>query len=212
MIGINMNVQENILLAQSRAESYKLLSQCFSLPDQNLLENLKGVQPTAGSLWKELIGNAHELDGIDDLEIDYSRLFVGPFKLLAPPYESVYLGNGGQVVDFSTIEIQNLYLDEGIDVNIKEVPDHIAIELEFMYYLVNKGISAINDGADDRIQKNLNIQLTFLKEHLCCWISKLCKAVGENAQTDFYKSLSKITETFVLNDLTLLELENYNIK
>lgn len=205
MIGINMNVQENILLAQSRAESYKLLSQCFFLPDQNLLDTVKGIQPTAGSLWKELVGTVHELDGIDDLEIDYSRLFVGPFKLLAPPYESVYLGNGGQVVDFSTIEIQNLYLDEGIDVNIKEVPDHIAIELEFMYYLINKGISAINDTANEKIQKNLNTQQAFLTEHLCCWISKLCKAVGDNARTDFYKSLSKITDTFVLNDLAFLE-------
>ncbi len=208
-----MNIKENLLLAQSRADSYKLLSQCYFLPDQNLLATLKGIQPPVGSLWKELVGKAQELDRIDILEVDYSRLFVGPFKLLAPPYESVYLDTGGQVVGDSTVNIRNLYLDEGIDVNIKEVPDHVAIELEFMYYLINKEISAINDGADDRLQNNRNKQLYFLNEYLYCWISQFCRAVSENSQTDFYKSLSKVTETFVLNDLTFLEqeLEHHNI-
>ena len=208
-----MSVKENLLLAQSRADSYKLLSQCYFLPDQNLLATLKGIQPPVGSLWKELIGKAQELDRIDILEVDYSRLFVGPFKLLAPPYESVYLDTGGQVVGDSTVNLRNLYLDEGIDVNIKEVPDHVAIELEFMYYLINKEISTINGGADDRLQNNRNKQLYFLNEYLYCWISQFCRAVSENSQTDFYKSLSKVTETFVLNDLTFLEqeLEHQNI-
>lgn len=202
-----MKVEENLLLAQSRADSYKLLSQCFFLPDKNLLAMLKGIQPPAGSLWKELIGEARQIDRIDNLEVDYSRLFVGPFKLLAPPYESVYLDTGGQIVGDSTVKIRNLYLEEGIDVDIKELPDHVAIELEFMYYLINKEISAINDGADDKQQNNLNKQLYFLNEYLYRWISQFCRAVRENSQTDFYKSLSKVTETFVLNDLTFLEQE-----
>ena len=202
-----MNAQENLLLAQSRADSYKLLSQCYLLPDQNLLARLKGIQLPVESLWKGLVGAAQELDNIEILEVDYSMLFVGPFKLLAPPYESVYSETGGQVVGGSTVKIRNVYLDEGIDVTIKEVPDHISIELEFMYYLISKEIIAFGDGADDKLQDNRNMQRYFLSEFLCSWISRFCKAVSENSHTDFYRSLSNVTEIFVLNDLALLEQE-----
>ena len=102
-------------------------------------------------------------------------------------------------------------MDDGIDVSIKEVPDHISIELEFMYYLISEEISAIHDGADDRLQDVRNKQLYFLNEFLCRWISQFCSAVSEHAQTDFYKSLSNVTETFIFNDLTLLEQEVENL-
>ena len=206
-----MNAQENVLLAQSRADSYKLLSQCFYLPDENLLALLKGIQLPVGSLWMEFADAARELDSIAILEVDYSMLFVGPFKLLAPPYESVYEDNGGQIAGDSTVEIRNVYLDEGIDVSIKEVPDHISIELEFMYYLISEEISAIHEGADDKLQDVRNKQLFFLNEFLSGWISQFCSAVRENSRTDFYTSLSNVTETFILNDLTLLEQEMENL-
>ena len=93
-----MTVKENLLLAQSRADSYKLLSRCYFRPDQDLLTILKGIQAPVGSLWKELIDAAKALDSLDSLEVEYSKLFLGPFKLLAPPYESVYLENNGHIV------------------------------------------------------------------------------------------------------------------
>jgi len=202
-----MHVKDNLLLARSRADSYKLLSQCYFLPDENLLAAVNGIEVQVNNMWQELLEKAPELDRIKSLEVDYSKLFLGPFRLLAPPYGSVYLDSGGRVVGESTINIRNFYLDEGIDINIKEMPDHIAIELEFMYYLINKEINAINDGNDDRLGKSRNKQLYFLNEYVCCWISQFCRKVRDNSKTDFYKYLSELTETFVLNDLAFLEQE-----
>ena len=90
-------------MARSRALLYKILSECFYPPEA------------------------------ESLKSDFSRLFIGPFKLLAPPYGSIYLDGNSCLMGASTMEVRQLYRNEGLNPVIKEAPDHIAIELEFMY-------------------------------------------------------------------------------
>ncbi|MFN2356106.1 MAG: molecular chaperone, partial [Desulfopila sp.] len=70
-----------------------------------------------------------------DLLVEYARLFVGPFELLAPPYGSVYLETGRRLMGDSTIAVQHMYTNAGLTLDVQEAPDHIALELEFMHYL-----------------------------------------------------------------------------
>jgi putative dimethyl sulfoxide reductase chaperone len=72
---------------------------------------------------------------LEALPVDYTRLFIGPFSPLAPPYESVY--RGGEVMGASTAAVMGLYRMAGFDLSgdFHEAPDHIAAELEFVYVL-----------------------------------------------------------------------------
>ena len=76
--------------------------------------------------------------GSDDLLVDYTRLFLGPVDTLAKPYGSVWLGGDAPLMQDSTMAVLQLYEEAGfeIDEDFRELPDHIAAELEFLYLLL----------------------------------------------------------------------------
>lgn len=92
----------------------------------------------------------------EELAVEYARLFVGPFGLRAPPYGSVYLDNQRSVMGPSTMETIRCYEDEGLarDDEFNELPDHIVVELEFMYYLSYRQVEALQKGRRKRINLN----------------------------------------------------------
>ncbi|MBW1770891.1 MAG: molecular chaperone TorD family protein [Deltaproteobacteria bacterium] len=92
---------------------------------------------------REWLGRGNE---IDDLCVDFARLFVGPYALLAPPYGSVYLDGERKVMGDSTMDVCMRYAEVGLQLadHFKEVPDHIAAELEFIYFLILKEAEAIS--------------------------------------------------------------------
>ena len=101
----------------------------------------------------------------------------------------------------STIDVRNRYEKEGLDVVIKDASDHITMELEFMYYLAVKQSQATEKGNIQDIQLCQQKQKSFLNSHLTKWLPGFVKNVQENAQTEFYKELARLTEVFVQKDL-----------
>jgi TorA maturation chaperone TorD len=101
----------------------------------------------------------------------------------------------------STIDVRNWYGKEELDVVINDAPDHIAMELEFMYYLVAKQTQATNEENLQDIQLYQQKQKTFLCSHLTRWLPEFAKKVQKNAQAEFYKKLARLTEIFVQKDL-----------
>ena len=188
----------------------RLISACFLLPDkelfnqENLINNLvllfnsnfKGGE-------KDTIKFANSFrDTVDeDLKVDYARLFVGPNELIAPPYGSVYLEKGYQVMGKTTIAVQNIYRDAGLvlDDSIKQPSDHISLELEFIYFLLFKELKAEEDNNSVDKLKWHNLQISFLDEYLSPWISEFAKNIRNGAETEFYISLADILEQFIDN-------------
>lgn len=190
----------------NRRDSYKLVSSYYYLPEENTIETLAGLEEALGRLCVEAaehVANMREETDIEHLTLDYSRLFVGPFELLAPPYGSVYLESERRVMGDSTMDVKNRYRDIGLDLSqtLKEAPDHIAIELEFMYYLIFKEIEAIEKAEFESAMDYLRMQKAFLKDHLGAWVPEFADEVEKNASTDFYKGLARATKVFVQKDL-----------
>jgi TorA maturation chaperone TorD len=185
--------------ACQRANSYKLLSECYHLPDNGLIQKVADVAQT-DNFFAELKACIPSDLELESLKIDYTRLFVGPFKLLAPPYGSVYLEDN-RVMGASTLNVRSCYESEGMDVVIKEAPDHIAVELEFMYFLVVKQIEAIREENLRNIHSYQHKQYHFLSTHLARWVPKFAENVQKNAQTEFYRKLARLTKIFVQKDL-----------
>lgn len=197
-----MKVGKHISLERDRAASYKFLADCYYLPDKGLLEAVNTPDKAACGLSTEMASIAGVAD-IEPLQVDYSRLFVGPYGLLASPYGSMYLENNKLLGD-STIDVSRRYAKEGLSVNIKEVPDHVAVELEFMYFLIHKEIEAALSGDSTQAVDYIRKQREFLEVHLSRWIYDFTGKIVSNAETPFYRKLANLTKAFIEDDVKKL--------
>ncbi len=186
-----------------RADSYKLLAECYYFPDEGLVETIENCKTAIGGILSEVLSNAPKADDLQRHQVDFSRLFVGPFKLQAPPYGSVYLEDG-TFMGNSALAARELFAQEGLDVVIKDAPDHITLELEFMYFLALKEAEARENSDSEQADRLRDKQASFLGMHLGKWVSQFGDKIERNAQTEFYKALGLATKNFVLDDLERL--------
>ncbi len=192
-----------------RSEIYKLLAECYYPPDEALSGKIVDLVEKLGLVCLEArkdinLGRKEILkaDNIEELKVEYARLFVGPYTLLAPPYGSVYLEPERRIMGNSTMDVVNRYSQSGLVVaeEFKDAADHIAAELEFMHFLVFKAIEAANQGDVDRIVTCLLDQQSFLEQHLGAWVQEFAGNVVDNAKTSFYRNLARTTEVFIMDD------------
>ena len=139
------------------------------------------------------------LKDLEELKIDFARLFVGPYSLLAPPYGSIYLERERKIMGDSTLDLLETYRNAGVDLsdNFRDAPDHIAAELEFMYFLIFKEIQALENSDVDTTIDYLEKQRAFLREHLGAWVFDFADIIEKKAETDFYKNLARATRAFI---------------
>ena len=193
-----------------KMEAYQLLAECYHIPGQELAatldrleHSLKTVCPEAAEYVPHIIEEIHHRENPAHLEIEYTRLFVGPYGLLAPPYGSVYLENGRKVMGESTLHAREMYLEAGLDVaeTFKDAPDHIAVELEFVHFLIFKAIEAMGHSGLESAMFYLVKRRAFLQNHLGAWISEFARQVEENTETHFYRNLARASKKFLQKDL-----------
>lgn len=132
-----------------------------------LLSNMYLCSPTKRAIenWKSLLSEdipdfmldfKNAIDAIDinskqeleDLLWEYTRLFIGPYKLPCPPWESVYTSPKKLMVQEAYDEVRDFYKELGLTVNDPDImPDHIGVELNFISVLFEK----MNDESERRL-------------------------------------------------------------
>jgi TorA maturation chaperone TorD len=209
-----MNIDELLMREKARCDAYKYLAACYHLTDGELTTMLKELSHQLGELGSGALSYAvlmhNEFESLKDLEeikIDFARLFVGPYSLLAPPYGSIYLEGERKIMGYSTLDLLETYRHAGVDLsdNFRDVPDHIAAELEFMYFLVFKEVEALENSDIETTFGFLEKQRAFLRQHLGVWVFDFAGSIEEKSKTDFYKNLARATKAFVKQELDYLE-------
>ena len=200
-----MDLDTYVELEQRRADTYRRLSICYYLPEQATLVQLLNLEASLRQICPEAASHIAQMKRETDLEqlkVDFSRLFVGPFKLIAPPYGSVHLEPQRAVMGDSTIDAERRYREAGLDIakSLNDAPDHIAVELEFLYYLIYKEVEAMRHEQPEDAHEWLQKQHAFLTLHIGAWVSSFAEAVEHGAKTDFYRQLANATQTFVHSD------------
>ena len=205
-----MNIDELAWREGAGAEIYRLLSECYHRPSRDLAgvlmrlrQCLETVFPSAVEHVEAMKEDFNRGDDLDRLLVDYAGLFVGPFELLAPPYGSVYLEGKRQVLGESTLDAVAMYRQSGVDLSagFLDAPDHIAAELEFMYYLVFKTTEMISRNDPEGAAEYAKAQSGFLTGHLGSWAPAFTGLVEENARTIFYRRLAGLTRAFIDRDV-----------
>lgn len=122
-------------------------------------------------------------DAVGKLDADYTRLFVGPGKLPAPPWESVYRADGDLLFQESTLEVRQAYREAGFKAAgyPHEADDHVATELSFMVSLVDEASAAVEAADDERAHAFMTAQVKFLQAHLTRWLPQFAERLNTQA-------------------------------
>ncbi|MEM4781663.1 MAG: molecular chaperone TorD family protein [Halalkalicoccus sp.] len=191
MTNESLTPEEILRRERRRARAYELLSACYHEPSEELLTKLEEPAVLKGTATTE---------SLDELRIDYAKLFVGPFEVRAPPYESVYVDSESRLMTESTVSVREIYRREGLDIDLDKPADHIAAQLEFTYVLVLAQLDALESNDPERAAEYLRRQYEFLSEHLGRWVSEIAENMRDAAETEFYQLLANETQSFVEGD------------
>ena len=153
---------------------------------------------------------AHDSDqekALDRLRGDYTRLFIGPMELPAPPWESVYLSRDRLLFQKETMEVRRVYRKFGyVPTNYPhEADDHLGLELDFMFRLASRTKEEFNQGKLDSTLELLQEQATFLENHLLEWVPELTEDILHAAETSFYQGMAKILHGYLQQDREVID-------
>ena len=205
-----------------RGKVYKILSTYLQYPDKDSITHLKESvtkdlnECLRGLPYGDELKTAYDslasvirsqVSTLESLQVEYTGLFITAFHdSFCPPYESIYHEDGRRLMGESTVSVKRCYNMFGLGVSqlFKDLPDHIAAELEFMYFLsFNEGKFA-SDKCDEERRLCIDYEKKFLEEHMLRWIPDFVECLGRSHNSEFFLNLSRFTREFVKMDARFL--------
>ncbi|MDO5531666.1 molecular chaperone [Sutterella sp.] len=207
-------MQDLINALQARQLIYKVLSGLYQIEvDEEELRNLKGLEFPVGTGSDALDEGSRKLnaavatltkDDLDELAADYARVFLSAGIADGPaayPFESVYTSRDKLIMQDAYEQMLKILKEHGMGTSKEDLyPDHLGIELEFMSFLTEKAVKALEAGKEDEAAAILDEEKEFLTKHLLNWTGKFFDDFDQCAGTDFYKALSLFTRAFIAED------------
>ena len=168
------------------------------LRDPQFLEAMVGIGIHVGERFSTLSKKSL----VDNLALEYTRLFLGPGRHVSP-HESVHFAKDGGKWDSlwgeSTVEVKRLI--ESLGLRFKEddssIPDHVSVEMELMQKITERESQAWAEEDKEGALNCLSVEKRFLEEHLCKWIPRFYERVAAQADFKFYREIAKLTMDFV---------------
>ena len=122
------------------------------------------------------------------LEEGYVRLFISAKGgITAALYESCYEFEGAPLMGRAAAEMKERFEAKGLSVSetINEPPDHIAIELEYLYFLLDKGW-------DEQDHALVAEAVEFATETMLPWVSVFEGKLAQEKKCSFYHLVARI--------------------
>jgi DMSO reductase family type II enzyme chaperone len=213
----------SIAAALARSRIYRFLGSAFLPPGENLAPLLSEAQEIVAYLLYDNVGAhgraplhqaieevASTLEGTspDDLQTAYRWIFGHTISQGCPPYETQY--GGGHIFQQTQIlgDISGFYRAFGLETSdeTKERPDHISVELEFMYILAYKEAYALAHEQGEQAEICRDAQRMFVEEHVGRWIPLFARQLGEQVN-GFYRALAEVVAIFIDLEADFLQAE-----
>jgi TorA maturation chaperone TorD len=205
-------IEDRLNLVEGKSTLFSLLAQALNYPDRDLEEKV-----SSGALGQALAetlrpfcqnGLLQKLETLKDLgpgalpedreerlhclERDYTWMCFASKPRLVHLFESVY--REGKLLQESTFEIARLYHEAGLrmEEGFQLPPDHIAVELECMAYLLYQEAEALRHGDGDREQYARQLQDSLIEKHLRLFGMSFSERMEKHAKTDFYRVIARV--------------------
>jgi TorA maturation chaperone TorD len=182
------------------SEALKLLSSMYLCkPSAGAIGNWKKALKEDPPIFPDDLKKAiNEIDigpeeELEELLWEYTRLFIGPYKLPCPPWESVYTSPKKLMMQEAADQVMAIYREAGLAVNTDDVlPDHIGVELNFLAVLLQK-----TRVQTDQKDHYADMPGRFLAEHLSRWVPEFTGDMENAAETPLYKAVAKATRNIL---------------
>jgi DMSO reductase family type II enzyme chaperone len=190
--------------AAARSQLYRLLATVLGFPDNEVYEAIRDgtVARTIAALCTALpyalstaelpaIGEIQE--SYVDFESEYIRLFdVGAAGPPCPLYGGVYVGDRMKIMEDATRFYNFFHLH--LSPQMRELPDHITTQLEFLHYLTFREAEAHQHGGDPA--PLLRAERDFLARHPCRWVPRLQARLAKQTTLPFFPALVQFAVAF----------------
>lgn len=211
---VKVATAELAAVAKVRRNLYTFLSYVFLRePNGELITTLQ--EPGVVQAMQEMgIDLAATLDvgdkkqRVEDLAVEYARLFLGPGRHISP-HESVQCGQPpgagtgrGLLWGEATVKVKEFMerLGFGLDEGSRVIPDHLGVELELMARLAGREEEAWRRGDKSAALECLREEKAFLEEHILRWVPGFCQEVEGEAREEFYRQVAALTREFLQFD------------
>lgn len=211
------------VVAQLRQAAYRLFSTLLLYPDE---ERLAALATAAGELqdqsefwaafpffgqWSRLLSSLQGLEEWETAKVQqqYVRLFmINPGGLPCLPYESYYVEPEGQATGWIAVQVEREYAAAGLVLapSLKELPDHAAVELEFMAFLCHREACAWGTEVMKEGIYSLERQAAFLDRHLLQWFPEWARQVMRVDGDGIYTVVAEAAGSFVSCDRDLVSI------
>ena len=223
---------DRLRFAEARAQAYGFLAHAFEYPNDDFLIDITtpayvemlavhfriladNAEVNEGlNLWAASAGAASASGsdtpigrfGLSPLREDYTRMIYDSNLPCIPPYESVYW-NERQVMGKQALAVETFYHEWGLAVEGNEIPDHIALECEFVARLAGQEAEAWRSGMTEEAERLWKTRRQFLTQHLLSWGGKFCADLRSLAQVDFYRAVAHLGSGLFNDELLRLKSE-----
>lgn len=190
----------------------KTLCRIFWGPDLELCQNImngkfvKLLQNASDSFRADLSSAVTAADRLADqykdaetlfvaLSDGYIALFVNDIKgTPAPLYHSCYLDSENRLMGVSATDMRNRIERHGLSISLpgNEPADHLSIELEYLYYLLNKGWSE-----SSAIYVLEAVQ--FAGGSMAAWVGRFFERISADGRFPFYTIAAQLLCAIVQN-------------
>lgn len=217
------NRENKARIAGGRAGFYDLFAGVFGrLPDEAFLAKIegkklqsfldscaavegRGFKTGVDCVFRYRIGMkgrpGHEI--LEELSIDRTAILRGTgHEDLRPAYEGLYRSKKN--VGNFLLKIRRFYRKTGLapDDAIKESPDFLCLELDFMKQLCLREREEWLSRKETRA--TVAHQEEFLREHLGNWVGEFCRETAKHARTDFFRGFALMLEAFISQETAYL--------
>jgi TorA-specific chaperone len=172
--------------------------ECARMVKENYLKRLDALTSVlktgAGNRLQEIgsiIRSFSDGDSLyQHLEEGYVRLFISAKgSITAPLYESCYEFEGAPLMGRAAAEMKERFEAQGLSVadTIQEPPDHLSMELEYLFFLLDKGWR-------DQDEAPVTEGSAFAAETMLPWVSKLSERLASEKDCQYYPLMVSILE------------------
>ena len=84
-----------------------------------------------------------------------------------------------------------------MDEKIKDLPDHVAVETEFMYYLIFNEVTQLEKSRRKKALTFWENQKTFFDRHYKNWVVMFCKKISKETNNDYYRATAECLSRFI---------------
>ena len=160
----------------------------------------EGDSEAAGKL-KAVLASCRGLD-VEAVRSEYTRLFLGPDKLIAPPWESCYTAKERALFQESTLHVRSWYQQYSyVPAGYPSHPDdHISLMMHFLALTTERAKVCFDENLLCGYKSLLEGQKLFAKNHILNWMDAYCSDLDKSDTKLLYPQLVRAMADFMVYD------------